>query len=126
YGWVQRDLIPVSQSPSCFQTHCLIASATIKSFELRFRRYVKTVGQTHFHLLGEQVIGWPVAKSLTLKKLAEEKCPWRQDVRIYYVGETAARKLGRRSVRAGHFLVRAGRSWGCDNDRLLGSGLSMS
>ena len=106
--WIERNFVPISKSPSCFQTHCLRAAATIEPLELRFRRYVKTIGQTHFDLLGEKIIGRPVAESLALKKLAEEKCPWRQHVGIYCVGETAARKLGRRSVRAGHFLVRAG------------------
>ncbi len=91
--WIERNLVPISKSPSRFQTHCLRAAATIESFELRFRRYVKTIGQTHFDLLGEKIIRRPVAEALALKKFAEEKCPWRQHVGIYGVGETAARKL---------------------------------
>ena len=106
--WIERNLVPISKSPSCFQTHCSRAAATIEPFELRFRRYVKTIGQTHFDLLGEKIIGRSVAEALTLKKFAEEECPWRQHVGIYCVGETAARKLGWRAVRAGHFFVRAG------------------
>ena len=116
---IERNLVPISKGPSRFETHAPRAAAAIESFELRFRRYVKTIGQTHFYLLGEQIIGRSVAKSLTLKKFAEEECPWRQHVGIYCVGETAARKLGRRTVRAGHFFVRAGHFRGRDNDRLL-------
>src|SRR5437899_525448 len=32
--WIERNLVPISKSPSCFQTHCLRAATTIKSFEL--------------------------------------------------------------------------------------------
>src|SRR5262249_16254328 len=81
-------------------------------FELRFRRYVKTIGQTHLYLLGEKIIGRSVLESLALKKFAEEQRPWGQHVGIYYVGETAARKPGWRAVSARHFL-------GGDDDFLL-------
>src|SRR5262249_39820943 len=80
-------------------------------------RYVKTPGQTHFYFLSEKILGWPMTEPHAFKKFAKEECPRGQHIRIYYVGETAARKLGRRSVRAGHFLVRArGHSRGCDNN----------
>jgi hypothetical protein len=71
--WVKRNLIPISKSPACFKAYCLRATATIKSFELCFGRYVKTIRQTHFNFLSEKMIGRPVAESLTLIKLAEEK-----------------------------------------------------
>ena len=93
YCRVERNLVPISKSPSCFQTHCLRAAAAIKSFELRFRRYVETIGQTHFHLLSEKIIGRSVAESLALEKFAEEKCPWGQHVGIYGVRETAHAKI---------------------------------
>ena len=67
-----------------------------------------------------------MAEPLTLKKLAEEKRPWRQHIGIYRIGKTAARKLGRRTVRAGHFFVRAGHFRGRDNDRSLSRNLSMN
>ena len=116
---IERNLVPISKSPSRFQTHCPRAAAAIEPFELRFRRYVETKGQTHFYLLGEKIIGRSVAEALALKKFAEEECPWRQHVGIYCVGETAARKLGWRTVRAGHFFARAGHFRGRDNDRSL-------
>src|SRR5207245_7103321 len=31
-GWIERNLVPVSKSPSCFQTYCFRATTTIKSF----------------------------------------------------------------------------------------------
>jgi len=62
--------------------------------------------------LSEKIIWWSMAEPLTLKKLAKEKRPWRQYVGIHCVGETAARKSGRRAVRAGHFFAR-------DDDFLL-------
>ena len=102
--WIERNFVPIGKSPSCFQTYRLRAAASIEPLELRFCRYVKTIGQTHLDLLGEQIIWRPVAESLALEKFAEEKCPWRQHVGIYCVGETAARKCRRRTVRAGHFL----------------------
>ena len=102
--WIERNLVPISKSPSCFKTHCLRSAAAVESFELRFRSDVKTIGQTHFDLLGEQIIGWPVAESLTLKKLAEEECPWRQHVRIYCVGKTATRKRRWRTIGTGYLL----------------------
>ena len=110
YCRIERNLVPISKSPSCFQTHCLRAATTIKSFQLCFRRYVKTIGQTHFDLLSEKIIGRSVAEPLTLKKFAEEKCPWRQHVGIYCIGKTAARKLGWRTVRTGHRYA-LGTSW---------------
>ena len=70
---VERNFIPISKRPSCFQTHRLRTAATIEPFELRFRRYVKAIGQTHFYLLGEKIIGWPMAEPLALEKLPEEK-----------------------------------------------------
>jgi hypothetical protein len=73
YRRVERNLVPISQSPSRFQTHSLRATAPIKSFPLRFRRYIKTIGQTHFYLLSEKIIWRPVAESLALKKFAEEE-----------------------------------------------------
>ena len=109
--WIERNLVPISKSPSCFQTHRLRAAAAIEPFELRFRRYVKTIGQTHFYLLGEKIIGRSVAEALALKKFAEEECPWRQHVGIYCVGETAARKLGRRAVALGTSSYALGTSW---------------
>src|SRR5262249_10080674 len=112
YRWVEGNFVPISQSPSGFQTHCLGAATTIETFELRFRRYVKTIGQTHLYLLGEKIIGRSVLESLALKKFAEEQRPWGQHVGIYYVGETAARKPGWRAVSARHFL-------GGDDDFLL-------
>src|ERR1044071_7874639 len=116
--WIERNFVPISKSPSCFQTHRLRAAATVEPFELCFRRYVETIGQTHFDFLSEKIIGRSVAESLTLKKFAEEECPWGQHVRIHCVGETAPRKLGWRSVRARHFFERAGRSRSRDDDRL--------
>src|SRR4029453_8301252 len=107
--WIERNLIPIGKRPSCFQAHRLCAAASIEPFELRFRRYVKTIGQTHFYLLGEKIIGRSVAESLALEKFAEEKCPWGQHVGIYCVGETAARKRRWRAVSARHFL-------GCNNN----------
>ena len=117
---IERNLVPISKGPSCFETHRLHAATAIKSFELCFGRDVKTIRQTHFDLLGEKIIGRSVAESLALKKFAEEECPWRQHIGIYYVGETAARKLGWRAVCAGHFLVRE-EDWSLasDDDRLL-------
>src|SRR5205814_10023518 len=56
-SWVERDLVPISQSPASFQTHGLRATATIKPLELRFRGYVETIVQAHLHLLGEKIIG---------------------------------------------------------------------
>ena len=93
-SWIERNLVPISKSPSCFQTHCLHAATAIKSFQLCFGRYVKTIGQTHFDLLSEKIIWRSVAESLTLKKFAEEKRPWWQHVGIYCIGKTAARKPG--------------------------------
>src|SRR5438552_1415974 len=103
--WIERNLVPIGKSPSCFQTHRLRAATAIKSFELCFSGNPKTIGQTHFDLLGETVIGRPMAEPLALKNLAEEKCPWRQYVSIRQVGEPAARKSRRRAVGTGHFLA---------------------
>src|SRR6266487_1849053 len=74
--WIERDLVPISKSPSCFETHCLRAATTIKSFELCFRGNPKTIGQTHFDLLSEKVIGRPMTEPLALVNLSEEKGPW--------------------------------------------------
>src|SRR5437660_3158888 len=71
--WVERNLVPISQSPSGFQTPCLRAATAVKSLELCFGRYVKTIGQTHFDLLGEKIIRRPMAESLALKKFPKEK-----------------------------------------------------
>src|SRR5437773_7780936 len=112
--WIKRNLVPISKSPSCFQTHCLCAATTIKSFELCFRGNPKTIGQTHFDLLSEKIIGRPVAEPLALKNLAEEKCPWRQNVGPRCVEKPAARKSWRRAVGTGHFLA-------AHDDLLLGN-----
>src|SRR5438094_475385 len=53
-----------------------------------------------------------MAESLTLKNLAEEKCPWWQYVGLRCVGKTAARKCRGRAVRAWHFLA-------CEDNWLL-------
>src|SRR5262249_20620796 len=116
---VQRNLVPISKSPSRFETHGLRATTAIKSFPLRFRRYVETPGQTHFDLLSEKMIRWSVPKSLSFIQFAEEECPRGQHVGIYCVGKTATRIRRRRAVGAGDFFVRAGPSLGCDHDRLL-------
>src|SRR4029077_7528566 len=60
-----------------------------------------------------------MSEALTFKKFAEEKCPRRQYVGVYYVGETAARKPGWRAVSARHFL-------GGDDDFLLRCCLSQN
>src|SRR5436309_4086610 len=110
--WIKRNLVPISKSPSRFQTHCLRAAATIKSFELSFRGDSETIGQTHFDLLSEEIIGRPMTEPLALENLAKEKCPRRQYISLRCVGKTAARKSGRRAVGARYFLGR-------DDDRLL-------
>src|SRR5205807_10513860 len=79
---IERNLIPISKSPSCFQTHCLRAAAAIKPFELRFGRYVETIWQPHFDLLSKEMIGRPVPESLSFIQFAEEKRPWRQYIGI--------------------------------------------
>src|SRR4029077_746750 len=101
-SWVERNLVPISQSPSRFQAHCLDAATAIKSFQLCFGRDVKTIRQTHFDLLSEQIIGWSMTDPPSLKKFAEEKRPWRQHVGIYRIGKTAARKGGRRAISTRH------------------------
>jgi hypothetical protein len=116
-SWVERNLVPISKSPSCFQTHRLHAATPIKSFQLRFRRDVKTIRQTHFDLLGEQIIRRSMAEPLTLKKFAEEKRPWRQHIGIYRIGKTAARKHRWRTVGTWYPLL------GRDDDWLLCCGL---
>src|SRR5213078_2928862 len=70
---IERNLIPISKSPSCFQTHCLRAAAAIKSLKLCFGSYVETTGQSHLDLLSEEMIRRPVAESLSLIQFAEEK-----------------------------------------------------
>ena len=70
---IERNFVPIRKSPSCFQAHRLRAAASIEPFELRFGRYVKAIGQTHFYLLGEKIIGWSVAESLAFEKFAEEE-----------------------------------------------------
>src|ERR1051326_621669 len=109
---IERNLVPISQSPSCFQTHGLRTAATVEAFEPCFGRYVETVRQTHFDLLSEKVIGWPVAERLAFVKLAKEERPWRQNVGVHYIRKTAARNSRGRTVRAGHFL-------GGDDNRLF-------
>src|SRR4029453_2809513 len=103
--WIERNVVPLSKSPSCFYAHCFRAPSTFKSFELCFRGHPKTIRQTHFDLLSEKMIGRSMAEPLALVNLSEEKCPWRQNVGLSNVGETAAGKGGRSSVRAGHFLA---------------------
>src|SRR6266487_5641907 len=103
--WIERDLVPISKSPSCFETHRLRTATTIKSFELCFRGNPKTIGQTDFDLLSEEVIGRPVTEPLALVNLSEEKCPWWQYIGSRCVGETAAGKSGRRAVSGRHFLA---------------------
>src|SRR5439155_7795331 len=83
-------------------------------FELCFSGNPKTIGQTHFDLLGETVIGRAMAEPLALKNLAEEKCPWRQNVGLRCVGKAAARKSRWRAVGTGHFLA-------AHDDLLLGN-----
>src|SRR5262249_2278675 len=85
YRWVEGNFVPISQSPSGFQTDCLGAATTVETFELCFRRYVKTIGQTHLYLLGEKIIGRSVAESLALKKFAEEERPRGQHVGVHRV-----------------------------------------
>src|SRR5262249_45488596 len=114
---IERDLVPIGQSPACFQTHRLRAAATIKSLELCFGRYVKTIRQTHFDLLSKKMIGRPVPEALAFVKLTEEKGPWWENVCIHRVGEAAAGKSRWRTVSAGHFL-------GGDGDFLLDLRLS--
>jgi hypothetical protein len=104
--WIERNLVPLSKSPSCFYAYCRRAPSTFKSLELRFRRHPKTIRQTHFDLLSDEMIGWSMAERLSLVNLSEEKCPWRQNVGLRHVGETAAGKCGRSPIRAGHFLTR--------------------
>ena len=70
---VERNLVPICQRPARFQTDCLRAAATIKSFESRFRRDVKAIGQTHLDLLSEKMIRRPMAEPLALIKFTEEK-----------------------------------------------------
>jgi hypothetical protein len=57
-----------------------------------------------------------MAEPLALENLSEEKCPWRQNVGLRCVGETAAGKSGRRAIRAGDFFTG-------DDNLLLGSSL---
>src|SRR5437870_3423082 len=110
--WIERNLVPIRKSPSCFQTHCLRAATAIKSFELCFGGNPKTIGQTHFDLLGETVIGRPMAEPLALENLSEEKCPWWQYIGLRRVGKAAARKSWRRTVGGRHFLA-------CNDNGLL-------
>src|SRR6266566_4392317 len=114
--WIERDLVPISKSPSCFQTYRPRATTTVESFELCFRGNPKAIGQSHFDLLSEKMIGRPMAKPLALVNLSEEKCPWRQYIGLRCVGKTAAGKSGWRTVSAWHFFT------GHD-DLLLGNSL---
>src|SRR6266568_4995753 len=115
--WIERNLIPIGKSPSYFYAHCFRTPTTVKSFELCFRRHPKPIRQTHFDLLSEKMIGRPMPEPLALVNLSEEKCPWRQNVGLRRVGKAAARKSGRSSVRAGHFLARDDNFLVCDRLR---------
>src|SRR5438132_12247135 len=55
-----------------------------------------------------------MTEPLALKNLAEEKCPWRQNVGLRCVGKAAARKSRRRAVGTGHLLA-------AHDDLLLGN-----
>src|SRR6266550_744813 len=112
--WIERNLVPISKSPSCFQTYRPRATTTVESFELCFRGNAKTVGQAHLDLLSEEVIGRPMAEPLALVNFSEEKRPWRQDIGLRCVGKTAAGKSGWRTVSAWHFFTG-------DDDLLLGN-----
>ena len=67
-----------------------------------------------------------MAEPLTLKKFAEEKRPWRQNIRIYRIGKTAARKHRWRAVGTWYPLLGRDDNWllycGLSEDGLITSG----
>src|SRR5207253_6922547 len=67
--WIERNLVPIGKSPSCFQTHRPRATTAIESFELCFRCNAEAIGQTHFDFLSETVIGRSMAEPLAIENL---------------------------------------------------------
>src|SRR5689334_53870 len=80
YSWVQRNLVPISESVTSFEADCLKPAAAIESFQLCLSREPEAIGQTHLHFLGESVIGKAVTKSITFVDFSKIPCPRRQNV----------------------------------------------
>ena len=100
---VQRNLVPIGQRPSAFETDGLEARTAVETLGLDFCRQAEPIRQPHLNLLREKVVGRTIAE-ITLVNCPEEKCPWRQNVRRSGRRCTRARKPRRRTIRAWDFL----------------------
>src|SRR6476660_1273344 len=81
YGWVEWDLSPISKSVSRFHADGGRSAVTVESLELAFGRDAEPVRQSHFHFLGEEIIGRAVVKNVALVNCVKSKSPGWQDIR---------------------------------------------
>src|SRR4051812_40103327 len=65
-GGVQRNLAPISEGVAAFYADRLHSTTPVKPFELSFGGDTKAVGQAHFNLLAEEMIGKAVPRNVAL------------------------------------------------------------
>jgi hypothetical protein len=96
---VQRNLVPIRQSPAAFDTKARVHRLMIKVLNLIFDRDAETIRQTDFYFLSEKVIHWPMRKHVPFINQASEHSPSWEDIGSGHGRKTAAGKSPRRAVR---------------------------
>src|SRR5262249_3885944 len=66
YGWIERNFVPISQGVAAFKAHRVKPAAAVEAFQLCFSSDTESARQTHFKLLGEEMVWRPVLEGVAL------------------------------------------------------------
>src|SRR2546423_15195455 len=97
--------MPIRQSVTALETNGLEAATSVESFKLRFGCDTKPVWQSHFYLLGEEMVGKTVAEGIALVDISEIKSPGREDIGRGERCVTRAGKTARGTVSTGDIVA---------------------